>query len=97
MTRSDFASAPGILERLLLHTHISLTIEEQKSMIKALTLIDPAKGNAFPINLTSPDLFEARGEANLILGLHKEALSDFENALNYCENDQWKRKICMLK
>jgi len=97
MTRSAFASAPGILERLLLHTNVSLTTEEQKSTIKALTLIDPAKGNAFTINLTSPDLFEARGEANLISGLHKEALADFEAALNYCENNKWKQKTFMLR
>jgi hypothetical protein len=88
MTISVFASAPRILESLLLDTNISLTTEEQKSMIKALTLIEHAKGNAFTINLTSPDLFEARGEANLILGLHKEALADFEAALNYCRNNK---------
>jgi len=87
ITKSVFASAPGILERLLFDTDISLTIQEQKSTIKALTLIDPAKGNAFTINSTSPDLFDARGEANLILGLHKEALADFEAALNYCQNN----------
>jgi hypothetical protein len=97
MTRSVFASAPGILERLLLDAKVSLTTEQQKSTIKALTLIDHAKGNVFTINLTSPDLFEARGEANLILGLHKEALANFEAALNYCENNQWKQKTCMLK
>ncbi len=97
MTRSDFASAPRILERLLLDTDISLTIEEQKSTIKALTLIDPAKGNAFTINLTSPDLFEARGEANLILGLHKEALADFETALNHCENNKGHQMFFTLR
>jgi hypothetical protein len=97
MTRSVFASAPGILERLLLDADVSLTIEEQKSTMKALTLIDHAKGNAFTINLTSPDLFEARGEGNLILGLHKKALADFEAALNYCENDNWKRMTYMVR
>jgi hypothetical protein len=97
MTRSVFASAPGILERLLLHANVSLTIAEQKSMIKALTLIDPAKGNAFTINLTSPELFEGRGEANLILGLHKKALADFEVALNHYENNKWKRMTYMVK
>jgi hypothetical protein len=96
MTRTDFSSAPGILETLLLNTDISLTIEEQKSTIKALTLIDHAKGNAFIINLTSPDLFEARGKANVILGLHKEALADFETALNYCENHKSKQRFLML-
>ncbi|CAM6045889.1 unnamed protein product [Sphagnum compactum] len=95
-TRSVFASAPGILERLLLDTNVDLTIEEQNSTIKALTLIDPTKGNVFTINLTSPDLFEARGKANLILGLHKEALADFEATLNYCENNKWKQRNCML-
>jgi hypothetical protein len=97
MTRSVFASAPGILERVLLDANVSLTTEQQKSTIKALTLIDHAKGNAFTINLTSPDLFEARGEANLILGLHKEALANFEAALNYCENNKRKQKTCMLR
>jgi hypothetical protein len=96
MTRSVFASAPGILERVLLDANVSLTTEQQKSTIKALTLIDHAKGNAFTINLTSPDLFEARGEANLILGLHKEALANFEAVLNYCENNKRKQKTCML-
>jgi hypothetical protein len=91
MSTSVFASAPGILERLLLDTNVSLTTEEQKSTIKALTLIDSAKGNAFTINLTSPDLFKARAEANLILGLHKEALADFEAALKYCENNNQKQ------
>jgi len=97
MTESVFASAPGILERLLLDTNVSLTTEEQKSTIKALTLIDPAKGNGFTINLTSPDLFDARGKANLILGLHKEALADFEVALNYCENNKWNQGIYILR
>ncbi len=97
MTRSVFASAPGILERLLLDADVSLITEEQQSTIKALTLTDYAKGNAFTINLTSPYLFEARGEANLILGLHKEALADFEAALNYSENNKWERTLCMLK
>ncbi|CAM6045891.1 unnamed protein product [Sphagnum compactum] len=83
--------------RLLLDTNVSLATEAQKSTIKALTLIDHAKGNAFTINLTSPDLFEARGEANLILGLHKEALAEFEAALNYCENDKWKQTTSLLK
>ncbi|CAM6045888.1 unnamed protein product [Sphagnum compactum] len=94
-TRSVFASAPGILERLLLDTNVDLTIKQQKSTIKALTLIDPTKGNAFTINLTSPDLFEARGMANLILGLHKEALADFETAFNYC--DKWKQMGYLLR
>jgi hypothetical protein len=97
MTKSAFASAPGILESLLLDANVSLTTEEQKSTIMAFTLIDPAKGNDFTINLTSPDLFEARGEANLILGLHKEALADFEAALNYCENNKWQQMIYMLR
>jgi hypothetical protein len=74
-----------------------LTIPEQNSTIKALTLIDPAKGNAFTINSTSPDLFQARGEANLILGLHKEALADFEAALNYCGNNKWTQRIYMTR
>jgi len=91
MSTSVFASAPGILENLLLDTNVSLTTGEQKSTIKALTLIDSAKGNAFTINLTSPDLFKARAEANLILGLHKEALADFEAALKYCENNNQKQ------
>jgi hypothetical protein len=97
ISKSVFASAPGILERLLLDTDISLTIQEQKSTIKALTLIDHTKGNAFTINSTSPDLFEARGEANMILGLHKEALADFEAALNYCENNKWEQENFMLR
>ncbi len=97
MTRSVFASAPGILERVLLDANVSLTAEQQKSTIKALTLIDHAKGNAFTINLTSPDLFKARGEANLILGLHKEALADFEAAFNYYENNKWKQWRCMSR
>jgi hypothetical protein len=97
MTISVFASAPGILESLLLDTNISLTTEEQKSMIKALTLIDHAKGNAFTINSTSPDLFEARGEANLILGLPKEALADFEAALNYCQNNKLKQMRYIIR
>jgi hypothetical protein len=97
MTISVFASTPGILESLLLDANISLTTVEQNSMIKALTLIDHAKGNAFTINSTSPDLFEARGEANLILGLHKEALADFEAALNYCENNKRKQEIYILR
>jgi hypothetical protein len=97
MTRSVFASAPGILERLLLlDANVSLTTEEQKSTIKALTLIDYIKGNAFTINLISPYLFDARGEANLILGLYKEALADFEAALNYCGNNTLKKR-CMLR
>jgi hypothetical protein len=96
MTRSVFAFAPGILERLLLDADVSLTIKEQKSTIKALTLIDPTKGNTFTINLISPDFFEARGEANLILGLHKEALANFEAAVNHCENDKLKQMIFML-
>jgi tetratricopeptide (TPR) repeat protein len=90
MTRSAFASAPGILERLLLDTNVSLPTKEQKSIIKALTFIDSAKGNAFTINLTSPDLFDPRGKSNLILGLHKEALADFEAALNCCEHNAQK-------
>jgi hypothetical protein len=90
------ASAPGILERLLLDADVSLTTREQKSTIKALTLIDHTKANGFTINSTSPDLFEARGEANLILGLHKEALADFEIAFNYCENDKQKQMEFML-
>jgi predicted negative regulator of RcsB-dependent stress response len=73
-----------------------LTTGQQKSTIKALTLIDHAKGNAFTINLTSPHLFEARGEASLILGLHKEALADFEAALKHCENHKWKQMNFML-
>jgi hypothetical protein len=97
MSRSVFASAPGILERLLIDTNVSLTIKERKSMIKALTLIDRTKGNAFTINLTSPDLFDARGKANLILGLHKEALADFETALNYCANNKWEQQTYMLR
>jgi hypothetical protein len=101
MTRSVFASTPEILERLLerllLDPIVSFTTEEQKSTIKALTLIDRIKGNSFPINLTSPNLFEARGEANLILGLHKEALANFETALNYCENMKWRQENYMLK
>jgi tetratricopeptide (TPR) repeat protein len=97
MTKSAFASAPGILERLLLDTNVSLTTKEQKSTIKAFTLIDHVKGNAFTINLTSPDLFEARAEANIILGLHKEAFADFEAALNYCENDESKLLTYMLR
>jgi hypothetical protein len=97
MTISVFSSTPGILESLLLDANISLTTVEQNSMIKALTLIDHAKGNAFTINSTSPDLFEARGEANLILGLHKEALADFEAALNYCENNKRKQEIYILR
>jgi len=97
MTRSVFASAPGILERLLLDADVSLTTREQKSTIKALTLIDHTKGNGFTINWTSPDLFEARGEANLILGLHKEALADFEAALNYCGNNKWTQRIYILR
>jgi len=101
ITRSVFASAPEILERvlerLLLGTNIFFTENEQKSTIKALTLIDHMKGNGFTINLTSPDLFEARGEANLILGLHKEALADFEAALNYCENNTWQHGTCMSR
>jgi len=101
MTRSVFASAPEILERLLekllLDANVSFTTEAQKSTIKALTLIDRIKGNGFTINLTSPDLFEARGEANLILGLHKEALANFEAALNYCENSTAQQINCMLR
>jgi len=97
MSRSVFASAPGILERLLIDTNVSLTIKEQKSTIKALTLIDPTKGNAFTINLTSPDLFDTRGKANLILGLHKEALADFEAALNYCAKNKWEQQTYMLR
>jgi tetratricopeptide (TPR) repeat protein len=97
MTKSVFASAPGILERLLIDTNVSLTIKEQKSTIKALTLIDPTKGNAFTINLTSPDLFDTRGKANLILGLHKEALADFEAALNYCAKNKWEQQTYMLR
>ncbi len=97
MTRSVFASAPGILEKLLLDVDVSLTTKEQKSTIKALTLIDHAKGNAFTINLTSPKLFDARGRANLMLGLHQEALADFEAALNYCENDKWKQRTYILR
>jgi tetratricopeptide (TPR) repeat protein len=88
--------APGIWERLLLYPNISFTTQGQKSMIKALTLIDHARSNAFTINSTSPDLFQARGEANLILGLHKEALADFEGALNHCENDKLKQEIYIL-
>jgi len=88
VSTSVFAFAPGILERLLLDTNVSLTTGQQKSTIKALTLIDSAKGNAFTINLTSPDLFGARGNANLILGLHKKALADFEAALNCCEDKE---------
>ncbi len=91
VSTSVFASAPGILERLLLDTNVSLTTGEQKSTIKALTLIDRAKGNAFTIHLTSPDLFKARAEANMILGLHKEALADFEAGLNCCENNKQKQ------
>jgi hypothetical protein len=97
MIRSVFASAPRILERFLSDVDVSLTTQQQKSTIKAFTLIDPAKGNGFTINLTSPDLFEARGEANLILGLHKEALADFEAALNYCENNKWKQITYILR
>jgi hypothetical protein len=101
MARSVFASAPETLERLLekllLDTNVSSTTEEQKWTIKALTLIDRIKGNGFTINLTSPDLFVARGETNLILGLHKEAHADFEAAFNYCENDKWKQKNYMLR
>ncbi|KAH9566810.1 hypothetical protein CY35_04G148600 [Sphagnum magellanicum] len=101
MTRSVFASAPEILERLLekllLDANVFLTTEEQQSTIKALTLIDHIKGNGFTINLTSPNLFEARGEANLILGLHKEALANFEVALKYCENDKEKERTRMLR
>ncbi|CAM6023027.1 unnamed protein product [Sphagnum balticum] len=97
MTTSVFASAPKILERLLLDANVSLTPREQKFTIKALTLIDHAKGNGFTINVTSPDLFEARGEANLILGLHKEALADFETALNYCENNKRRQQTYMLR
>jgi hypothetical protein len=89
--------APGIWERLLLYPNISFTTQGQKSMIKALTLIDHARSNAFTINSTSPDLFQARGEANLILGLHKEALADFEGALNHCENDKLKQEIYILR
>jgi len=100
MTRSVFASAPEILERvlerLLLDTNVFFTKNEQKSTIKALTLIDHIKGNGFTKNLTSPDLFEARGEANLILGLHKEALANFEAALNHCENNTWRQQTYML-
>jgi len=70
---------------------------EQKSTIKALTLIDHIKGNGFTINLTSPDLFEARGEANLILGLHKEALADFEASFNCCENNKSRQPTYMLR
>ncbi len=97
MTTSVFASAPGILERLLLDSNVSLTTKEQKYTIKALTLIDPAKGNAFTINLTSPHLFSARGKANFILGLHKKALADFEATLNYCENNKWKQINYILR
>jgi hypothetical protein len=109
MTRSVFASAPDILERFLerlfLDANVSFTTDEitiptlslQEFTIKALTLIDHIKGNGFIINLTSPDLFEARGEANLILGLHKEALANFEAALNYCENDKWEQQTYMLR
>ncbi len=74
MTRNVFASAPRILEKLLLDPDVFFTTKEQKSMIKALTLIDPTKGNAFTINLTSPNLFDARGRANLMLGWHKKHL-----------------------
>jgi hypothetical protein len=101
MTRFVFASAPKILERLLerllSNANVSFTTEEQESTIKALTLIDHIKGNGFTINLTSPDLFEARGEANVILGLHKEALADFKTALNYCENMKWTQQSYMLR
>ncbi|KAH9564886.1 hypothetical protein CY35_04G048400 [Sphagnum magellanicum] len=101
MTRSVFASAPEILERVLervlLGTNVFFTKIEQKSTIKALTLIDHIKGNGFTINLTSPDLFEARGEANLILGLHKEALADFEASFNYCENNKSRQPTYMLR
>jgi len=95
MTTSVFGSAPWILERLLLGTNVSLTI--QKSLIRALTLIDRTKGNAFTINSTSPDLFKARGGANLILGLYKEALADFERALNHCENHKREQRILILR
>jgi tetratricopeptide (TPR) repeat protein len=97
MTRSVFASTPRILESLLSDAYVPLTTEEQKSTIKALTLIDHAKGNAFTINLTSPHLFEARGDANLILGLHKEALADFEAALKHCEYEEWHQETYMLR
>ncbi len=101
MTRSVFASAPEILERVLervlLGTNVFFTKIEQKSTIKALTLIDHIKGNGFTINLTSPDLFEARGEANLILGLHKEALADFEASFNCCENNKSRQPTYMLR
>jgi hypothetical protein len=101
MTRRVFASAPEILERLLekllLDANVFFTTQVQKSTIRALTLIDQIKGNGFTINLTSPDLFEARGEANLILGLHKEALANFEAAFNYCENGDPRQWIYMLK
>jgi tetratricopeptide (TPR) repeat protein len=101
MTRSVFASVPEILERLLekllSDAPDSSTTQEQKSTIKALTLIDRTKGNDFTINLTSPHLFEARGEAYLILGLHKEALADFEAALNNCENNKSRQQIYMLR
>jgi hypothetical protein len=94
MTTNVFASAPEflerMLERLLLGSNVFFTGKEQKSIIKALTLIDHIKGNGFTVNLTSLHLFEARGEANLILGLHKEALANFEAAFNYCENNGWK-------
>jgi tetratricopeptide (TPR) repeat protein len=95
--RSVFAFAPGILERLLSFRNASLTTEQQKSTIKALTLIHHAQDRAFTRVLTSPYLFEARGEANLILGLHKEALADFETAFDYYENDKWKQKTCILR
>jgi hypothetical protein len=97
MTISVFASAPDILERLLLDPRVFLTSEEQKSTLKPLTLIDRAKGNGFTINPASLDLFEARGEANLILGLHKEALTDFETAIKFCKNNNWKRVPCTLR
>jgi hypothetical protein len=97
MTRSAFASTPGILERLLLDPQFSWTTKEQKSMIKALTIIGHANGNAVTINLKSPDFFEAIGEANLILGLHKEALANFEAALEYCQDYKRKQKIYMLR
>jgi hypothetical protein len=96
-TRSAFASTPGILEWLLLDPKFSWTTKEQKCMIKALTIIGHAKGNAFTINLKSPDFFEASGEANLILGLHKEALANFEAALKYCQDYKWKQKTYMLR
>lgn len=96
-SKSVFAFAPGILENLILYHNASLTTEQQKSTIKALTLIYHAKGNAYTKDLTSPYLFEARGEANLILGLHKEALADFETAVNYYKNDKWKQKTYILR